>query len=167
MTGRPPKPAQIKKLEGNRRKVARAALRDDPRGIGRPRLPAALDEAGQRLWLDVVASLPVGLLTAADNVTLQAFVREWQTYLAADAGIQKTGLLVQSPLGPIRNPLLTVRNYACRNMMALGGQLGLSPVARARLAAPGQAEDDPMALLLGPDMDPDGAWSTLPKGTRQ
>jgi P27 family predicted phage terminase small subunit len=159
--GQQPKPALIKRLEGNRRKVARAAIGTDPAGLGQPRLPATLGGEAARLWADVVRSLPVGLLSAADNAALEAFAREWQTYREADAMIQKTGLLIQSPQGPLRNPLLSVRNNACRNMTALGSVLGLSPAARARLSAPGHAEDDPMELLLGMEGDPAGAWSTV------
>lgn len=144
-------------------KVAKAQLIDDPAGIGRPRMPLSFKGEAAQLWADVVASLPVGLLTRADDAVLEAFAREWATYREADAKIQQTGLLVHSPMGPIRNPLLPVRNIACKNLVALAGNLGLSPVARARLSAPLHADDDPMALLLGPDEDPNGAWSTMPK----
>jgi P27 family predicted phage terminase small subunit len=138
-------------------------LLDEPKGIGRPRVPLTLDADARRLWAEVVTSLPDGLLTRADESALETFAREWATYREADSKIQKTGLLVQSPQGPVRNPLLAVRNQACRNMTIIGGNLGLSPVARARLAAPNTGDDDPMSLLLGMDGDDNGAWATAPK----
>jgi P27 family predicted phage terminase small subunit len=161
--GQTPKPSQIKRLEGNRRQRGLARITDDPQGVGWPQMPARLTEEEQRLWMKVVASLPVGLLTQADDSALETFAIEWAKMREADAMIKKTGLLVQSPVGPVRNPLLVVYNNAVKNMISLGTNLGLSPVARARLAAPNAASDDPMELLLGPDEDPNGAWSTLPK----
>jgi P27 family predicted phage terminase small subunit len=166
VTGRKPKPRKIKELEGNRSKVGRASIGAEPAGIGLPTLPAHLKGDSAELWRVTVRSLPDGLLTSADDAALEMFAREWATYREADAGIQRVGYLVNSPQGPIRNPLLTIRNSAMRNASMLGAQLGLSPVARARLAQPNHADDDPMALLLGPDDDPNGAWSTAPK-TRQ
>jgi P27 family predicted phage terminase small subunit len=166
MKGRPKKPMSIKIAEGNRRQRGKAELMPDAPGIGRPSLPPSIEGEAARLWVKVVASLPDGLLTRADEATLEAFAGAWATYREADAKIQKTGLLVQSPQGPIRNPLLVVRNHACQHIISLGAVLGMSPVARARLAAPNSADSDPMALLLGDDGDPNGAWSTL-KATKQ
>lgn len=116
-----------------------------------------------RLWREVVASLPAGLLSRADEAALEQFAIEWATFREADDKVQSTGLLVSSPQGDIRNPLLMIRNQAGKAMMNLGMLLGLSPVARARLAVPASSDADPMALLLGDDGNPDGAWSTAPR----
>jgi P27 family predicted phage terminase small subunit len=102
-------------------------------------------------------------LTRADDAILERFAVAWAEYREVHATITRTGKLVNSPQGPIRNPLLVVRNNAAKEMHAAGSEIGLSPVARARLAAPNAVDDDPMALLLGEDGDPNGAWSTLPK----
>jgi P27 family predicted phage terminase small subunit len=163
LTGRPKKPTQIKILEGNRGKFAKASLKPDARGIGRPRMPAHLIPEEQELWQDVIASLPVGLLSRADEAALERMAVAWAEFREAQQMIRKTGKLVQSPQGPVRNPLFVIRNQASREMHLAGEVLGLSPVARARLAASETPDDDPMALLLGPDDDPNGAWSTLPK----
>ena len=161
------KPRAIKRLEGNRRKVARAELeKEEPRGMGRPRLPVHLSTEERRLWSDVVSSLPSDLLSQADEAVLERFVVAWAEFRDAHVKITKTGTLVQSPQGPIRNPLLTVRHQAAREMHLAGGEIGLSPVARARLTTEGREEDDPMALLLGDDLDPAGAWASVPR-TRQ
>lgn len=164
--GQVPKPAIVKNREGNRRQRGKAQIKEDPHGIGRPRLPDRLTEVQAQLWRDVVASLPVGLLSRADDAALEQFAIEWAVFREADEKIKTTGLLVQSPQGPTRNPLLVIRNQAGKAMMNLGMLLGLSPVARARLAAPATSDSDPMALLLGDDGNPDGAWSTAPR-TRQ
>jgi P27 family predicted phage terminase small subunit len=167
MLTRPKKPTQIKILEGNRGKFAKASLKPDPRGIGQPRMAAHLTKKERELWQDVVASLPVGLLSRADEQALERMAVAWAEYRDAKETIRKTGKLVHSPQGPVRNPLFVIRNQAERAMHQAGEVLGLSPVARARLSAPDTANDDPMALLLGPDGDPNGAWSTLPPRTKQ
>jgi P27 family predicted phage terminase small subunit len=164
--GQVPKPAVVKNREGNRRQRGRAQIKEDPQGIGPPGMPDRLTEVQKGLWRKVVGSLPVGLLSRADDAALEQFAIEWAAFREADEKIKLTGLLVQSPQGPVRNPLLVVRNQAGKAMMNLGMLLGLSPVARARLAAPASSDNDPMALLLGDDGNPDGAWSTAPK-TRQ
>jgi P27 family predicted phage terminase small subunit len=167
-SGARPKPSQVKKLEGNRRQRGRGRITTDPRGKGRPREPVTLSGEALELWRDVVSSLPDELLSRADEAHLEAFAREWATYHEADQMIQRTGLLVIRESGEIANPALRIRNDACDRMYRLGGVLGLTPVARARLATstPLGEAPDPMALLLGPDRDPDGAWRSGPK-TRQ
>ena len=162
--GQKPKPKQIKVAEGNRRKVGQASIPDEPRGIGAPRVPAHLTADERRLWADIVGSLPVGLLSRADDFILERMAVATVRYREATRKIAATGILVSSPQGDIRNPLLVVQNIAAKEMHAAGSELGLSPVARARLAAPTAGDDDPMALLLG--MDGENAWPPAPR-TRQ
>lgn len=156
--GQKPKPTQIKIAEGNRSKVAKDQLRPDTPGLGRPRVPMHLSAEERRLWADVVRSLPPTLLTMADEAVLERFAIYWARFREAGKMIAKTGLMVQSPNGPIRNPLLVVQNACSKEMHAAGSEIGLSPVARARMAGAGSEEDDPMELLLGGDDD--GAWMT-------
>jgi P27 family predicted phage terminase small subunit len=160
------RPGLIKELEGNRAKLGKAKIKQDPTGIGLPRMPAHLMAHERELWADVVASLPVGLLSRADDQALERIAVAWAEFREMQTMIRKSGKLVKSPQGPIRNPLLVIRDRAMREMHLAGEVLGLSPVARARLAAVETADNDPMALLLGDDGNPDGAWSTAPR-TRQ
>lgn len=160
MKGRPPKPSTVKAAEGNRGKYGKDRIKTDPSGIGTPQIPAHLTEVEQRLWAMVVASLPVGLLSRADEAVLERMAVAWAEFREVAPQIRQTGKLVQGPNGPIRNPLLIVREKAAREMHLAGEVLGLSPVARARLASSETAQDDPMELLLGMDGDPGGAWST-------
>lgn len=155
--GRKPKPQMIKKIEGNRSKVANSALAmEEPQGKGQPRMPPGMSADEQELWLDVVASLPVGLLSRADENTIERAARYWSMFREAADMVSKTGLMVRSNFGPVKNPALAIMNQAAKQLQAAGSELGLSPVARARLVAPKNWEDDPMTLLLGGDDD--GAW---------
>lgn len=101
------------------------------------------------LWLDVVASLPDGILSSADDGILERYVVAWARFRDAKKRVEETGTLVKSVHGPVRNPLLIVMSQATKEMHAAGGELGLSPVSRARLAALDTFQDDPMAMLLG------------------
>jgi P27 family predicted phage terminase small subunit len=157
------RPGPIKELEGNRAKQGKAKLKPDPRGIGQPRMPDHLTEIERELWADVVASLPVGLLSRADDAVLERMATAWARWRRVKIKIDETGDLVKSSMGPVRSPLYPVLHAAEREMQSCGEVLGLSPVSRARLVAPGAAAEDPMELLLGMDGDPAGAWSTLPR----
>ena len=133
----------------------------------RSRLPEHLSAPERRLWLDVLAALPRGLLSLADEQAMERFAVAYARWRDIQRMIAKSGFLVQSPQGPIRNPLLLVQKEAERGMHLAGEVLGLSPVARARLASKDNTgEEDPMALLLGMDGDPNGAWATPPKAER-
>jgi P27 family predicted phage terminase small subunit len=159
--GRPPKPSEVKKLEGNRRQRGRDSIKEDPRGIGTPEVPETLTDEALVLWQDVVGSLPLGILSSADNALLEMFAREWATYRKADREVQRDGELIFRRRTWVMNPWLRVRDRSQTACLRLSQDLGLSPVARARLVAPDSSKTDPMALLLGDGMDPNGAWSTV------
>ncbi|THK37639.1 phage terminase small subunit P27 family [Ensifer sp. MPMI2T] len=147
--GPKPKSKIIKIAEGNRSKVGVHRIHDEPQGLGHPRMPPGMNELAEELWLDTVSSLPEGVLTRADEAALETFAVNWATFRQAREKLDMTGLLVQSPHGPIRNPLLVVMNNAAKLMMQSGAELGLTPAGRARLAHPERWDTDPITLLLG------------------
>lgn len=144
-----PKPAQLKIAEGNRSKLGRDKLRPDPQGKGAPHLPPRLAEDETAMWHAVVASLPDGLLTAADDGILERYVVAWARFRNARILLQTEGMTIKSERGTVRHPLLAIMSQAEKAMHASGGELGLSPVARARLAALDTFEHDPLSMLLG------------------
>jgi P27 family predicted phage terminase small subunit len=158
--GGKPKPRRIKIAEGNRSKVATDKIHPEPEPKGLPRVPAHLSAIERRLWADVLRSMPIGLITRADEGCLERYVIAWARFMDATKIIKAEGLTVSSPYGPIRHPLLATQNIAAMEMHRAGSELGLSPVARARMASPDAGGADPMDLLLGPDGDENGAWST-------
>lgn len=161
--GQQPKPSEIKRAEGNRSKLARDNIKDDPQGIGEPTVPMHLTADERLMWAHTVASLPEGVLTRADDMAIEGFVVNAVRFRRVGKMIENTGYMVQSPQGPVRNPLLVVQNNAHKLFHMAGSQLGLTPVSRAHLASPNEGEDDPMALLLGGDFDPTGAFATSKK----
>ena len=105
------------------------------------------------LWRVVLRSLPDGLLSEADSAIVERMAFAWATCREAQRVINRDGLLVENEHGKqIRNPVWAVLRQATAEMHACGEAIGLSPVARTRITAVDQSDDDPIALLL------DGAY---------
>jgi P27 family predicted phage terminase small subunit len=148
------KPASLRILEGNR--GHRPINRNELIGIGEPVPPACLTREQLERWHEIVASLPRGLLTAADTSILERMAVAWAMFRETTAAINEAGMLVPGQRGEnVKNPLCTVRRMATDEMQVCGAALGLSPQARMRLVNPSEP-DDPMAVLCG-------AWRELPE----
>ena len=158
--GRNRKPAALRRLEGDRRKLGThkfaASLKREPVAPGRPICPDYFTPNQQRLWDATITSAPKGLLTAADTALIEVFVVGWDMLRQVNRQISETGLLVHGERGDVRNPLLLIKRQATADVQACAGQLGMSSWARSRLVAPATEDEDPMALLLGWDGDDAG-----------
>ena len=159
--GRNRKPALIKRLEGDRRKIGKKKLAEirEPVAPGVPIRPGHLSAEENRLWDATLASAPKGLLTAADSMMVELFVTSWAMLQMANRQIAATSLLVKSERGAVKNPLMTIRRMLTAELNATAAQLGMSPFARCRLTAAPDDADDPMSLLLGWSDDPSGPWA--------
>lgn len=133
------KPSSVKQAEGNRghRRILR-----DLKADGKPACPDYFDAQQRLRWHRLVATLPTHVLTGADSAILERFTVAWHRFRQCEVMIAKTGLLIQTPNGPKRNPLLQIQFHCDRAMASAGIELGLSPAARARLARP-EHETDP------------------------
>jgi P27 family predicted phage terminase small subunit len=147
--GRAKKPSAIKVLEGNRAKVGKDRIRADLKAKGKPSPPPGLSAVGVAMWKDVLASLPPNLLTRADNAILERFVRAWERYRICQDTLDSTSLTTRHAGALVRNPLVNIQMQAAAEMHKAGAELGLSPVARARLAESGDPQGDDMDYLLG------------------
>lgn len=160
----PNKPSRVKKLEGNRAQRGKKRIKEDPRGAAPLLVPAHLKPAEAKLFRHCMTALQgTDILCSADEALVEIFAVAWARFHAANAQVHTIGLMVQSASGPVRNPMLIIVEKCAHIMHMVGSQLGFSPAARARLASIPGEEADPMALLLGDDMDPSGAWSTPPR----
>lgn len=155
-SGRARKPTVIRKQEGMRGHHPLPA--NEPIGNGRPRVPSYLSPEAADCYRDIIKSLPVELLTRADESTLERAAVAWAQFRDATRKLDQSGLLVKGINNqPIRNPLIMILRAASADLAQAGAMLGLSPAARARISAPELADEDPMALLLG---DGTNAWAT-------
>lgn len=159
----PPKPSLVKRLEGNREKLGKDRVKVDPTGIGHIQPPTSLKADEKKLFLAVIAALPPDLLSRADEGIVERYAVAWARFRRCNADIRKQGVMVKRGRQLFRNPLIEVMDKMAREMHRAGGEIGLSPVARARMATAPMPDQDPMAALLGDDLDPSGAWSTPPR----
>ena len=144
--GRYRKPAAVRRLEGSTKPIPREIV-----PVGRPEPPDYLNTDQLDRWHAIVGALPADLLTRADEQAIERMAVAWSTYRQACGLIQQSGLLTRGQNGePVYNPLHRVRSAAAEEMQQCGMLLGLSPLARTRLAAPEEQETDPLSILLGP-----------------
>jgi phage terminase small subunit len=127
--GPKPAPAALKRLAGN---PGKRALAQEPQpATGSPPCPDWMPAEGRRQWERVVPELDrLRLLTQVDGAVLEGFCLLYAEIVAtARAG------------EPLKAALLgQLRFYA--------GELGLTPAARARLAAPPGQEDAQIDLFF-------------------
>jgi len=131
--------------------------------LGKPAVSAELSEEERALHEVVMRSLPKGLLTLADTGLVERYAVAWARFRQSQRMLKKQGLVVKGWRGTsTRNPYLTIEHLAAEEMHRCGEVIGLSPVARTRLASSVQPEEDPLTLLL--DGRKDGAYFVPAKG---
>lgn len=157
--GRPPKPSGIRRLEGN---LGKRAIPDSVESHGRPLMPGYLDPEQQELWRQIEAGMPPRLLTLADTQAIERMCVAWARFRECQRKIAALTMFNRGSVGQLTiSPLLRIQAMAAREMQAAGMELGLSPVARARISAPETADDDPLTLLLDC-----GVYAPVPKGPK-
>ena len=118
------KPAAIRRLEGNPGK--RALPKNEVPNVTVPEPPAHLTPEQLGRWQDIVGSLPVELLSRADDQVLERMAVAWATFRHTTTLINQAGLLTRGQNGePVYNPLLRVRTAAT------DGNGSVQPCARA------------------------------------
>src|SRR5215203_1137650 len=141
---RPRKPTILHELEGTSPTWRQPGR--EPRPTGKPRLPPGdvLDPEQRALWKAIVQTSPPGLLTQADESTIERMVVAWTAYREATRGLARTGHVVKSRDGlDVRNPWALVQRQAAAEMHRAGESMGLSPAARTRITMPEAQAADP------------------------
>jgi P27 family predicted phage terminase small subunit len=149
----PPIPTHLKLLRGN---PGHQKLNPEPEPVAPkelPEPPELLDEVAQNEWWKIGCELHrLGLLTVIDFATFEAYCECYSQWWHARAALRKmaandpntNALMVKGSLGnPIVNPLVKIAALAARDMVQYAGQLGCTPVARARIAAGGFTVEEP------------------------
>jgi P27 family predicted phage terminase small subunit len=150
-SGRRPKPAGLKLLEGARpdrdsggRKVPvpRAAVKS-----GEPEPPERMhhDVVAMAVWLDVVDELED--LSARHGQIVACYCEAVSDYEAARAAMRKEGRYIANPKTGHRHPhpALADEKLARAAILAFGRELGLSPAGGPRVSPPGEPDpDDPI-----------------------
>ncbi|MBY8029415.1 phage terminase small subunit P27 family [Vibrio fluvialis] len=134
-SGRPAKPTAKKLLAGNPGK--RALNKDEPNFelVTNIECPEWMGEYGRALWETVVPMLcKEKVLCATDIQNLEVYCSAYDQFRVCEDNIKQLGIIVTGATGgPVKNPALTAKNEAIKQMASFGGMLGLDPSSRQRL----------------------------------
>jgi P27 family predicted phage terminase small subunit len=144
-TGRPPKPISLHRLEGTYNATRHAGRQHEPCAEGElaeVAPPEWMTAEQQRIWREVVAEAPKGILRRADRRLMinyvalaERFETAAKTQIALDAG-KTAPLLVKGTAGTSVSPYIRIMNHCIALMTQLQGEMGFTPSARARLGTP-------------------------------
>jgi len=143
MAGRPPKPAAIKRAEGN---PGRRPIPVEPDvSDKKPRCPSYLRGEAKKEWRRVVDDLhQAGIIMEVDRTVLALYCNALAQYLEAEAHVLVEGAVELTPNGyPVKSAWLTIRDKAFDQMMKCLTEMGMTPVSRAKVAAREQEKFDP------------------------
>src|SRR5215813_5367813 len=144
--GRRPVPTHLKVLRGNPGRRALAESEPEPgKSAQIPEAPAFLLGYACDEWYRIAEELHrLNLLTVVDINPLAAYCdayARWRTAVEALADMAKcdpvlSGLMTETRNGtPIQNPIVVTAAKAANDMVRYAAEFGLTPSARARIAA--------------------------------
>jgi P27 family predicted phage terminase small subunit len=143
ITGRKPKPSELKLLTGNpgKRPVRAAA----PAGKTRHKAPAAPDwlpADGQREWRRVAPLLlAMRVLRDTDLSALAVYCEAYARFREARRALDVDGLTTDTGTGSIKaHPATTILNQAIAQMHSFMTEFGLTPSSRSRVASEAPSE---------------------------
>lgn len=141
--GRKPKPAEQRKLEGNRgNRPIREAVKPD-KGDRPPAPPLLLRGDALTEWKRVAPGLwDLGLLTGIDTGPLTAYCLAWGRAKAAEKLIEKArrkypaggGLFVETSNGNlVQHPAVAIANRAWADVVKYAAEFGMTPSGRMKV----------------------------------
>lgn len=156
--GRPPKPTNLKVLQGNPGKRPINQSEPKPTPVA-PRRPSWLVGEAKKEWERIAPELErVGLLTVVDGSTLASYCQWWAIYLQATkelkVHLQKekkltvTYINTQGAENEVPHPSIAIAEKASKNIKAFCTEFGLTPASRARMEVKPIEGKDPMEELL-------------------
>jgi P27 family predicted phage terminase small subunit len=150
MRGRKPTPPALKLVTDNvDAYTADQSVTKAERGI--PSCPAHLSPSAKAEWKRLASELfGLRIFCALDRSTLAAYCQAYGRWVEAERQLRQTPMLLKMPSGYIQqSPWLTISNKQIELMHRYITDLGLSPVARARM-------DTRTVWRRDLDDDPDG-----------
>jgi len=172
MRGRPPKPTNLKIMEGNR---GRRPILPEPqpaKGVKAP--PRGLPTVAKRIWKTLAAELDrLNLLTVVDAMALEGVCVAYAHAIAADREIERLQAAIKGAASEKRAEKLTpeelveeyrevninynrlslqnaVSKKAWQQVKSFCGEFGLTPASRSRLAVGDTGMViDPIAEMIG------------------
>jgi P27 family predicted phage terminase small subunit len=131
--GRKPKPSKLRALDGN---PGRRPINDrEPQPTGPLVKPDFVNGEAAKEWTRVIGAMPPGLYTAADAPVLAVYCVAWVLFRNALAQVAREGMTAVGSMGQkTSHPSLATIAKQSEIIMRASDRLGMSPVARARLA---------------------------------
>lgn len=148
MKGRPAKPLEQRKREGNPRqhKIPEPVLIG---GRKRPDMPRGFTDEQKRLWKLLVDDLDgSGTLDHADGGMVEATVVFWSRARQARRRLNKEGLTMATLKGGLMSrPEVAIERESWAQFRQIADHLGLSPATRAKLGIAGVKGRSPAGEL--------------------
>jgi P27 family predicted phage terminase small subunit len=152
MAGRKPLPTTVKRIKGTLQKCRTNLREPKPEGeLVEP--PDYMSDGAKSAWRYALECAPPGLLKKLDMSILEVWASAADLYRKAQAGINKTGLLIKAPNTgvPMQSPYLAIANKQAQIMAKAAVEMGFTPASRSRVQMPLEAaeEMDPWADIAG------------------
>jgi P27 family predicted phage terminase small subunit len=149
VAGPPPKPTQLKVLQGNPGKRPLNKREPQPRAahVSCPRwlLPEAKKE-----WRRLAPELRrLGLLTVVDRTALAAYCQAYARWRQAEEVLTREGLVFETASGYLMpRPEVAIAQKSQQIMKGFLTEFGFTPASRTRVSLPEQKAADPFAEFL-------------------
>lgn len=149
--GRPPKPTELKQLQGNPGK--RAINKGEPKPEAKvPTCPKHLDDEARKEWRRVSKELyTLKLLTVVDRAALAAYCQNWARWVKAEEELAKDDveMVMSTDKGYHHaNPWIGISNQAQKQMRSFLAEFGMTPASRSRVSVGEEGEADPYETFL-------------------
>ena len=124
-----------------------------------PRCPAHLTPVAAKEWRRLAGPLhKMGVISTTDRAALAAYCQAWARWVEAEEKLQETPMLIRTPSGYAQqSPWLSIANKQMELMGKYMAELGLTPVARARLPERDRRDADSIItqiIFQSPDVKP-------------
>ncbi|MFD2704074.1 phage terminase small subunit P27 family [Salibacterium lacus] len=161
--GRPPKPSNLKVLEGNPGKRPLPEDEPNPKPVS-PKPPTWLNTDAKKMWKRLEPELEsMGLLTVVDGEAFAAACQSYGVWLECEKFFKKKNPETGQRYGRTyeytnkagatnitERPEVKIGQKALADFRAFCSEFGLTPASRTRLSTKsGDSEEDPMEQLLG------------------
>ena len=152
----PPKPVELKKLEGTYRKDRDKSPNLKPTMEISLEVPDDLNEWGQKLWGEIFSEYgKVGLITRVDLGSFHSLCSWYGIFREAEDIVRAKGLEVEEEVydkngqvvgtKTVTNPMIMVMDKAQKNYFAMAKEFGVTPSSRAGLTFEPKKEADPFS----------------------
>lgn len=147
--GRKPKPAAIKRIEGN---PGKREIKEGYAGTGcMPECPDWLNDDAKAEWERLACIfIGKGIIDELDMAAFAGYCQSYSEFKINSEYIKKYGATVETPSGYIQQlPQVSIARQNKLDMLKFAAELGLTPSARTRISlVEDKKEENPMAKLL-------------------